>query len=225
MSGNVDAGDAIELTFNTAPGATVTVTWIDPDQVVVLDGVPVGEQPAGSGQFPKTFLPTAPGLWEAVFTATGAATAVETFYVRAVDITGPAPLATVGEVADQFGDMTPAQESLTKSLIRAASKIVRQRFPKIDAHISAGKLDPEVVALGVVAMVLRVLRNPGGLRAETVGPFSRTYDTTAAAGLLVITDDETSMLSPSTVANAAGRVGTIMAVPGLAPHRGAHGWW
>ena len=53
----------------------------------------------------------------------------------------------------------------------------------LDADITAGLLDPELAALTVANMVLRVLRNPSGLRAETTGPFSRTYDTTAAAGL------------------------------------------
>jgi hypothetical protein len=197
---SVDVGDAFELTFTTTPGAAVTVSWYDPDLLPVLDGVSVPETPAASGKYPRTFVPNSAGLWHAVFNASGTATAVEEFWVRANAITGQPPLATVGEVGDQFGTMTDAQEGLAKSLLRAASKLVRQRFPLIDTNIAAGRLDPEVVGLAVVNMVLRVLRNPRGLRASTTGPFSVTYDTTTAAGQLAISADE---------------IGTIWVTPGL----------
>lgn len=210
----VDVGDAIELTFTSAPGADVDVSWFDPLGVTVLDHVVVAESPAGTGQFPRTFLPTAPGVWEALFTASGAATAVERYYVRASAITGLPPLATIGEVANQFGSMTPAQEGLTSWLLRAASTMVRARFPLVDANIAAGLLDPEVVSLVVVNMILRVLRNPQGLRSETVGPFSRAYDTSVAAGLLAFSDDELGML---VITRRRSAIGTIMLGAGLAP--------
>lgn len=223
MSGTVDVGDAVELTFNSAPGATVTVSWLDPNNVAVLDQVPVAETPAGSGKYLYTFLPTLPGIWQARFTASGTATAVEQYYLRATVVTGPPPLATVGEVAAQFGTLSQAQEALAGTLLRAASKMVRAKFPPIDSQMASGVVDPEVVALGVVAMVLRVLRNPSGLRSESVGPFSRAYDTSAAAGLLVITDDDESLFKPPTT--RLGRARTIMARPGLAPYPyGARRW-
>lgn len=218
MSGVVDVGDAIELTFATTTGATVLVSWFNPDMDAVVDQAAAAESPAGSGQFPYTFLPTAAGVWTAQFTASGAATAVERYYVRATDFTGPAPLATIGDVAGQYGSLTPAQEGLTGWLLRAASQMVRARFPNIDAYLAAGSLDRDVVALAVTNMVLRVLRNPGGLRSETVGPFSRSWDTRVAAGLLVITDDELGMLTPLvTLPSTVNPVGTILLRPGLAP--------
>lgn len=212
---SVDVGDLIEVTYTTTTGATVTVTWIDPAGVTAADHTPVAEQPAGSGQFPSTFLANAPGVWEALYTASGAATGVERYYVRVAPITGPPPLATTGEVGAQFGTLTPAQESLAGTLVRAASKLVRSRFPLIDTQIANGVVDAEVVALAIVGMVLRVLRNPSGLRAETVGPFSRTYDTTSAAGLLAITPEDEKLLKPSPARYP--KASTIMARPGLAP--------
>lgn len=217
MSGNVDVGDAFELTFTTTTGAAVTVSWFDPDGTTVLDNIAVTETPAGSGRFPRTFLPNTPGVWAALFTATGAAVAVEKYYVRALPIDGPAPLATVGDVGAQFGGMTAAQEGLASWLVRAASKIIRSRFPFIDDQIAAGLVDPDVVALVVTNAVLRVLRNPNGLRSETIGPFSRSWDTSIAGGLLGFSKDELADLTPVlTGINRAG-VGTIMLRPGLAP--------
>jgi hypothetical protein len=218
MSGVVDVGDAIELTFATATGATVLVSWFDPNMDAVIDQQAVAEEPAGSGSYPYTFLATDAGVWTAQFTASGTATAVERYYVRATALTGPAPLAAIGDVAGQYGTLTPAQESLTGWLLRAASQMVRARFPNIDAQLAAGTLDRDVVALAVTNMVLRVLRNPGGLRSETVGPFSRSWDTRVAAGLLVITDDEAAMFTPViTLPATVNPVGTVLLRPGLAP--------
>lgn len=215
MTAPIDVGDALELTFATAPGATVTVTWTDPVGTVVVDGATVTENPPGSGKFPYTFLPTTAGVWQAVFTASGTATAVESYWVRASAVTGLPPLATVGEVAAQFGTLTPAQEGLTAWLVRAASKLLRSYYPLLDANIAAGRVDPDVVSLVVVNAVLRVLRNPQGLRSETVGPFSRSYDTSVAAGMLAFSKDELLILVP--VPAARTRASTIMTRPGLAP--------
>lgn len=230
MSAVVDVGDALELTFSANTGATVVVSWINPDQTAVEDQVPVVEAPALSGKFPHTFLPDQPGVWTAEFRASGTATAVERYYVRATTVTGPAPLAAIGDVAAQYGSMTPAEESLAGWLLRTASNLVRSRRPNIDQQIADGYVSSEMAALAVTNMVLRVLRNPSGLRAETVGPFSRSYDTSVAAGLLVLSPDDEALLNPS-AAPDTGALGQFRprAALALAPieRRGGwpDGWW
>ncbi len=223
MSGVVDVGEALELTFAAAPGSNVTVSWLDPDQVPVIDGEFVPEVPANSGKFPRTLIPSGPGMWTAQFNAPGQP---ERYYVRARALIGPPPLAAIGDVGDQFGTMTQAQEGLAGHLVRAASSLLRQRARQdgldVDVEVRAGRVDAEVAALTVANMVLRVMRNPNGLRAETTGPFSRTYDTTAAAGLLVVTDYDLAAVQPTNTAampdGLAGLgVGTIRVVPGMAP--------
>ena len=213
----VDVGDALELTFTGVPGATVTVDWLDPDEVPAFSAASVTEAPVNSGQYPYTFLPTRSGLWTAWFFMTGPATENEKHYVFARSMADPPPLAVVGQVVDQFGPLTAAQDAQTRALLRAASKLVRGRFPGIDAMIADGTLDVEVVALGVTNMVLRVLRNPKGLRSETVGPFSRSFDTSSAAGELVITAAEEAMFTPTVEETGDSVIGSIMLRPGLAP--------
>lgn len=215
MSDVLDVGDAFELTFNTAAGADVTVTWIH-EETSVYEDEPVAESPAASGKFPHTFQVTDAGMWSARFRAEGAASNVETYFVRARAIGGPPPLAAIGDVKDQYGTMTLAQEGLTGSLLRSASALVRSRFPLLATQIAEARLDREVVALGVANMILRVLRNPGGLRSETIGPFSRTYDTGHAAGLLTITVQDAAMFVPVVVPSVAG-IGTVRLAAGLAP--------
>jgi hypothetical protein len=228
MTTVADVGDAIELIFTTVPGATVTMSWLNPAQVPVLDGVNVPENPPVSGKFPYTFPLTAPdGVWTAQFAASGTTTVVERYYVRVMSLTGPPPFAAVGDVQAQLGTMTAAQQSLAAWLIRAASAMLRGRLPLIDQQIAAGLVSREMAALVVSNMVLRVMRNPNGLRAETTGPFSRTYDTTTAAGLLVLTDYDLATVTPAEVVPdglAALGIGTIRVTPGLMPTVHRHRW-
>lgn len=213
---SVDVGDTVDITYTGTTGSAVTVDWLDPDLAPVLEDVAVAEGPAGSGRFPWAVMPSLPGTWTAVFRETGNDVQLERFYVRASLPTGPPPLAVLADVSEQFGSMTAAQQTLTSALLRAASKLIRSRHPNIDQYIRDGAIDADVVALGVTNMILRVLRNPGGLRSETIGPFSRTYDTTVAAGLLVITDAEDAMFSPPVAAaDAQLAFGTIRLKPGF----------
>lgn len=222
----VDVGDAFELTFTTATGATVRHSWYNPADLPVYELQPIVENPVGSGRYPQVFQADESGLWTVRVVVTGTATAQEEHYVYARPVPAEKPLAVLGHVVEQFGALTTAQEGLTNALLRAASKMIRARIPALDEMLADGRLDPDLVALAVTNMVLRVLRNPGGLRAETVGPFSRTYDTTYAAGLLVLTKDEAAILTPTvTAANAVSPIGTARIVPGLAPGRRHGGWY
>ncbi len=225
-----DVDDAVELAFATATGATVVVDWIDPDGTTVLDDVAVPESPPGSGRYPHTFVGTAPGVWSAVFHASGTATQVERYHMAFTVVTGPPPLATVGEVAEVFRPLTLAEQSLARALLRRASALIRGRFPNLDQRIASGTIPAETAGQAAINMVLPVLRNPNGLRAESVGPFSRTFDVSRAAGLLVLTAAEEKLLEPAVT--AAAPAGTIMARPGLAPwpigvrtRRELRHWW
>lgn len=215
MSDVLDVGDAFELTFNSAPGADVTVSWLF-GETPVYEDEEVAESPAASGKFPHTFLVDEAGMWKAIFRSEGTATNVEQYVVRARTVTGPLPLAAIGDVTDQYGTLTVAQEGLVGSLLRTASSLVRSRFPLLIDQMTAGRVDAEVVALGVTNMILRVLRNPRGLRSETTGPFTRTYDTGQAAGLLTITGQEAGMFVPVVIPSVMG-IGTIRLGAGLAP--------
>ncbi len=222
----VDVGDAFELVFTTVTGATVLRSWYDPDDTPIVELEPIVEFPAGTGRYPYTFQATRAGTWTARVTVSGTATAVEEHHVYARAVPAVKPLAVVGHVTEQFGALSAAQEGLTKALLRAASKLVRAQFPNVDAQLASGALDPDVVALAATNMVLRVLRNPRGLRGQTIGPFSYTYDTSLAAGELVIGPNEQAVLSPVTA--AASAIGSVRIRAGMAPPirgRGYRGGW
>jgi hypothetical protein len=216
-----DVGDAIEITFNAPTGATVTMSWYDPDGTVVLSNTEVAENPGGSGKYPVVLLGSSAGQWRATFHASGMVTAVETYYETFIDPTGPPPLATISEYTELFGALSITRQSTAKALLRRASQLVRDRFPIIDAQIAAGTTPANSVAMAVLNMVSRVMRNPSGLRSETTGPFSRAYDNAASSGYLALTAEDLALIDPSADPNAAikskGRVGTIRVRAGLAP--------
>jgi hypothetical protein len=219
MAGVAYQGEAFPLTFTAPAGSVVTVSWLDPYGNAEIQDMSVAEDPLGSGQYPQMFTLTVPGMWTARF-ASSSTTDIAEYFIRVLDVSGPPPLASVGDVTGQM-TLSAAQQTLAAWLLRVASSLVRQQFPSTDRLVAAGKLDPDVVALAVTNMVLRVLRNPGGLRSETTGPFSRTYDTTYAAGLLILGGDEETMLAPSGGGTVAkGRIGTARIGANMVPRDG-----
>ncbi len=219
-----DVGDAIELTFESGPGGTVTMDWVDPAGNLVITGQGVAEDPPGSGLYPVVLLGTSPGIWQARFTSTGASAAVETFYQNFDLPTGPSPYATVGEYEEIYGPLSSVREAICNHLLKRASQMIRDRFRDVDARIAAGTLPASSVGTAVLNMTARVMRNPNGLRSESIGPFARGYDTEVASGLLQFTDAEAGLLLP-TGTGGAGRIAvrTIRVKPGLAP--APYGWW
>jgi hypothetical protein len=209
----VDVGDAVELTLTTTGGATVTATWAHPDGTVVLDAVPVPESATAPGQYPYTFTGTSEGLWRATFRASGTTQQTEAYFVRFRAVGGPPPLATVGEYTELFGPLSPARESLVRALLRRASQLLRDSHPNLTERIAAGQLSGDSASLAVINMAARVMRNPNGLRSESTGPFTRSYDPDLASGLLTLTDADTVLLAGAR--RARRRAGTIWTRPGM----------
>ncbi len=217
-----DVGDAIELTYTTAPGATVTMSWIYlPTAVTLQEDVAVDElliDGDPSGQFPITLVGPWAGMYEAVFTATGTATNVESYFERFDPVDGLPPLATLGEYTDLYGVLTDARAATARALLKRASQLIRDSYPGIDTRIEAGTVPADSVGLAVLNMVARVLRNPAGLRSETTGPFSRAYDPDAASGMLQLTEaDALLLLPPGTARSARGKLGSARVTGGLVP--------
>lgn len=224
-----DVGDAIELTYATAPHASVVVSWIHlPTGTVIVDNEAVSElvvDGVHTGQYPVTLIGQAAGMHEAQFTASGTATNTESYYERFDAVGGLPPLATLGEYTDLYGSLSAARAATARALLKRASQLVRDTYPGIDDRIAAGTVAADSVGLAVLNMVARVLRNPSGLRSETTGPFSRAYDPDAASGMLSITAAETNLLSPPTTATGTrGKIGTARVTGGMVPKTPRRDW-
>jgi hypothetical protein len=124
-----------------------------------------------------------------------------------------APFATIDDV-DALRPLDADERAVAEVLLLYGAPLIRKKQPDIDARIAAGTLDPLLAQLVAVQMVIRVLRNLDGVRQETVGPSSITYDMSQAVGQLVVTDDDLATLAPAPTGNGVG-VGTVRVGAGL----------
>lgn len=195
---SVDVGDAVQLTFSTASGATVTAEVTNPAGAVTT---PVAVAETGTtGDYPFTFTGTLPGVWQVTFRSTGP-TAVQTYTETFVAVPTVPPLASPSDVAELWRALTAEESALATALIRHASKVVRRKITDIDARVTDGDLDADLVAFVVAKMVLRVMQGPSvpGAKqeSETVGPYTRsvTYDAALAARHLYLDADDAALLA------------------------------
>lgn len=129
---------------------------------------------------------------------------------------------TTDDVLDAWiGEGAPADDSLIETWIGKAEREIRFRVPSLQARIDA---EAEVVPPAtdlletakdvVVAMVIRVFRNPEGIRQRntTTGPFteSATYGGDIPGGL-AMTDDELAKLRGQVVSGGAYMIDMIPA--------------
>jgi hypothetical protein len=224
-SANVD--DAVALTFEAVAGISVTATVTGPYGSAAP--VPVAPDATTPAHYPFTFIPDATGIWRVTFRGSGAAVATETYTVTVTDpATGAAPYATSATIEAMWRDMTAEEETRADTLCRYASEIIRAKVPTLDARIAAGKVAADLPALICAQMVLRVLRNPSGVAAETVGPWSVTYGSsgTQATGALLLTDEDMALLTGTPVGARRGYVKAVWSHSRFAPrqpHRRAWG--
>ena len=88
--------------------------------------------------------------------------------------------------------------------------------PDIDARVVAGTTSTNLVISVVSAMVLRVLRNPEGIRQWSVDDASFTRDNSLSAGGLFVSPEEVALLTGAASQAAAGAF-TIRAVGAPVP--------
>lgn len=84
--------------------------------------------------------------------------------------------------------------------------LVLSRVPDLDERIENGSVSIGVVRSVFCTAIIRVLRNPEGLRqhTESIDDYSvtKTIDSSGSAGLLFLTDDEWTLLIPGTTGDA-----------------------
>lgn len=110
------------------------------------------------------------------------------------------PLATPADVVEIFRPLDAQEETNTLAMLRYVSALIRGKVKSLDARISAGTLDKDLVKLAAIMPVQRVLMNKEGYRqkSESTGPFSDSFtlDAAISSGLLYVSDDDVKGLLP-----------------------------
>src|SRR5690349_18981161 len=86
-------------------------------------------------------------------------------------------------------DLENLDEWYQEKLDEAVRLLVR-KVPTVVARMAAGSIDPDFVKDKVVGAVLRVLRDPEGIKSETEGNYSYDRNPIVASGNIWYTKDE-----------------------------------
>jgi hypothetical protein len=70
------------------------------------------------------------------------------------------------------------------------------RLPDLEADITAANVAAETARNVVVAMVMRMLKNPDGLVSESIDDYSYRRATNAASGVMSVSPEEIALLTP-----------------------------
>jgi hypothetical protein len=102
---------------------------------------------------------------------------------------------TVQDVEAEWNQQVPDGSLVhVQRLIEKAERLLVRRIPDLAERVDDARLTEADVVDVVCSMVLRVLRNPTGFRAETAGDYSYQADTAAASGRIQLLPSERRLL-------------------------------
>lgn len=101
------------------------------------------------------------------------------------------------QVQARWRTMTAEELAKADTLLGDAERLLLRKVPTIPTRYADDSLDGDLVVQVQVAMVLRVLKNPDGLKSETLGAYSLTREDGQPDGLFV-TDEELDLLRDTT---------------------------
>ena len=134
--------------------------------------------------------------------------------------------AQVEHVEDAFRPFAPREVPHVQAALDRAEREVA-RYVDVAQRIADGRTTSADVTDALVQMVVRMMRNPGGVRSQSSGPFSQVIDASVASGRLEITRAERRALGMGTGAVTVDLLDLTIAAPvrhritssGLVPER------
>ena len=105
-----------------------------------------------------------------------------------------------------------AFDEALQALIDRAERMLYAEVPGLAERVTSGSIDSSLIGDEIVAMVLRVARNPLGKKSENIDDYAYSLSTAGDSGELYVSADARRRLGGSEVAGRA--FGTIrIAVP------------
>lgn len=126
----------------------------------------------------------------------------------------------IDDLEARFRPLVGDERTVAQALIDDAWAIAQAQLPLLATEVASGQFPLGVVRAVLSAMVIRVLRNPEGVRTWAVDDYSQTRDASVAAGTLYLSTDELTLMSAS-LGNR--RPGAFSITPGGAPDERARG--
>lgn len=105
--------------------------------------------------------------------------------------------ATSADVASRWRPLTDAEATIADTLLGDVWRMIVRRIDDVDTRMAEATTGADYTADVVMVQanaVMRVLKNPDGLRQESIDDYSWTRDRAISSGALHITDDEWLLL-------------------------------
>lgn len=112
----------------------------------------------------------------------------------------------VSDLEARWRPLTVDESTVAQSFLDDAWAVVLSQVPGVEERVAAGSLRDDLVVKVVAAMVLRILKNPDGLRQWSIDDASFTRDQALSAGLLYLADSELAELMPRATNYGGGYV-------------------
>lgn len=84
---------------------------------------------------------------------------------------------TTADIEARWRPLTSTEVTIAQTLITDASIVIDTRLPGLAAAVDDATVDGDLVVAVIARMVIAALRNPDGLKSETMGSYSYTRDT------------------------------------------------
>jgi hypothetical protein len=91
---------------------------------------------------------------------------------------------TVSDLELRFRPLTDTEETAVQYLLDDAWSVLLVTVPDLEDRMTSGTVTEPLASFVVSSMVLRVLRNPNGVRSWSVDDYSETRDNAVSAGTL-----------------------------------------
>lgn len=114
--------------------------------------------------------------------------------------------ATVEDIEARWRPLTSEETANATAFLDDAWWLLLGRRPTLEADITAGTVTEGNVVRVVCAIVLRVLRNPGGYDQEAIDDWSGRRNALVADGVLRVTSDELADITPGRARNRSVRL-------------------
>jgi hypothetical protein len=101
----------------------------------------------------------------------------------------------IADLEARFRPLVGSEVDAAQALLDDAWATLLAVLPDLEARMAAGTTSDSLVVSVVSAMVLRVLRNPNGVRSWSVDDYSETRDSALSAGALYVSPEEVQLLA------------------------------
>lgn len=116
----------------------------------------------------------------------------------------------ISDLEARFRPLTDAETPVAQALLADAWAVLVTVVPDLEARLASGSTSYSLLTSVVSSMVLRVLRNPNGVRSWSVDDYSETRDNSVSAGSLYVSPEEVALLTGRA---SSARRGAFSVVP------------